>query len=189
MKYATYEQLETEHLVLRKFCKEDVACYYSRIGSSSDVTRYMRWEPHISVEETEKSIEKIMRRHEEGGYYTWGITLKGDDSIIGRIDLLRFDENDSSCGFAYMLGKEFWGKGYATEALRAVFEFAFEKMEIKRIDADHMSENVGSGKVMQKSGMQYIGKTTAKYEKNGVWHDADEYVITYDTWKAFNGRV
>lgn len=189
MVYAKYECLETEHLLLREFREEDAESYYSRIGSSYDVTRYMRWEPHTSLEESKKSIEKIMRRHKEGGYYTWGITLKGDDTIIGRIDLLRFDENDSSCGFAYMLGSEFWGKGYATEALRAVFTFAFEKMEMERIDADHMSENVGSGRVMQKSGMQHIGKTPSKYEKNGIWYDADEYVISYDTWKAYNGRV
>lgn len=186
MKYATIEQLETENLILRKFRIEDAECFFQRVGGSEAVTRYMLWQPHKSLGETQESIEKVLARYKERKCYTWAIALREDDSIIGRIDLLRFDEENSSCGFAYMLGKEFWGRGFATEALKEVFTFAFDKIEVHKIIADHMSENVASGKVMQKVGMYHVGKQIAKYEKNGNIYDADEYIITVDDWKEMN---
>ena len=182
MKYAMFEQLETENLRLRKFRIEDTDCFFQRVGGSEEVTKYMLWLPHKSVSESQESIEKILARYETGNTYTWAIALAKDDSVIGRIDLLRFDEENSSCSFAYMLGKEFWGRGFGTESLKAVFVFAFEKMEMQRIVADHMSENVASGKVMQKVGMRFVQKHLQKYEKCGKYYDADEYAIDAEDW-------
>lgn len=179
MKYAQWEELRTEHLLLRRIRRDDVEAYFERVGSSEDVTRYMLWLPHKSIEESQSSIEKVLAKYKDGRCYTWAIALAEDDSIIGRIDLLRFQEEDSSCSFAYMLGKEFWGKGYGTESLKAVFAFASEKMKIQSIVADHMSENVASGKVMQKAGMHFVQKHFQKYEKCGKCYDADEYRIEF----------
>ena len=103
--------------------------------------------------------------------------------MIGRIDLLRFDEENDCCSFVYMLGKDFWGRGYGTEALSAVFAFAFGKMGIRSIVADHMSENTASGRVMQKTGMYHTGRELSKYEKCGKLYDADGYKITREDWK------
>lgn len=184
MKYAEFEQLETANLILRRFRREDAESFYERLGGSEKVTKYMLWQPHKSICESQESIEKILSRYEGENGYTWAIALREDDSIIGRIDLLRFDEAGSSCSFAYMLGDEFWGHGFGTEALKAVLKYAFEKMEMKIIIADHMSENVASGKVMQKVGMQYMKTLISKYQKDDKSYDADEYMITYNDWQA-----
>ena len=183
MNYTEFEQIKTSRLILRKLRSTDVACYYKRLGSSEDVTKYMLWEPHKSLQESQKSVEKVLEKYREDVCYCWGIALLEDDSIIGRIDLLRFDEQNNSCSFAYMLGKEFWNHGFGTEALKAVFSFAFEKLQIRFIVADHMRANVASGRVMQKAGMHYIGTHTSKYKKCMEYYDADEYMITCDEWK------
>lgn len=184
MRYAMFEQLETQNLILRKFRREDAECFYARVGGSEKVTRYMLWQPHKSLRESQESIEKILSRYEGDNGYTWAIVLRADESIIGRIDLLRFDKTESSCSFAYMIGEEFWRQGFGTEALKAVISFAFEKMEMQTVIADHMSENVASGKVMKKAGMQYVQSYVSKYEKDGKCYDADEYMITYKDWKS-----
>ena len=183
MKYCEFEEIKTKHLLLRKLRMADAECYYAHIGSSEEVTRYMLWNPHESLQESHDSIVRILTKYESGRCYTWAITRIEDDELIGRIDLLRFDERDNSCSFAYMLGKKFWGKGYGTEALKAVFSFAFKNLEVESIVADHMSENIASGRVMQKAGMAYMGRYVAKYEKNGSMYDADAYQITFDDWK------
>ena len=103
MKYLKIEVLETPRLTLRKFRDSDVTDFYSRVGGNANVTKYMLWEPHNSAEETKASIEKVLRRYEADSAYTWAIALKEDDSIIGRIDLLRIDEAMESCSFAYMI--------------------------------------------------------------------------------------
>ena len=79
--------------------------------------------------------------------------------------------------FAYMLGCDYWNRGYGTEALKAVIRFAFEELEMKRIVADHMVENPASGAVMRKAGMVHTGTQRAKYEKAGRVYDAEVYEI------------
>lgn len=183
MKYAAFEELNTEHLRLRKLRTSDATCYYNRLGSNREVTRYMLWQPHKSLQESRESIDKVLNGYALGNTYTWAIVLPENDTIIGRIDLLRIDESQSSCSFAYMIGREFWGRGYGTESLKAVLAFAFDKMEMKTIIADHICANIASGKVMQKAGMQFVRKHSSKYVKDGKIFDADEYMISSEVWK------
>ena len=83
-----------------------------------------------------------------------------------------------------MIGQDFWGKGYGTEALRAVLDFAFEKMRVQKVIADHFSVNPASGGCMRKAGMTHIRTLPQKYEKNGSLFDAEEYEITRAEWNS-----
>lgn len=182
MRFAEFEELTTERLHLRKITAEDVVHYFIRLGSSEEVTRYMLFQPHRDISEAEAGIQKALRRYETKESYRWVIALKETDELIGVIDLLGFHAETKSCSFAYMLGRDFWGKGYGTEALRAVFDFGFSKMELERIEADHMAENGASGAVMRNVGMTRQCVVPGKYEKNGIRHDAIGYVITRQQW-------
>ena len=184
MKFPEIVSLETGRLLLRKLTQEDTVLYYRRLGSSEAVTRYMLFSPHQDISESAASVEKTLRRYEEGRCYRWAITRKGEDSLIGVIDLLRFDEESGSCSFAYMLGCDYWNQGYGTEALSAVIRFAFEKMDMDRILVDHMSPNAASGAVMRKAGMTHIGTEPGKYEKHGQVFDAEIYEIRNNVRKA-----
>lgn len=176
--------VETLRLVLRKLTMEDVPAYYARIGSSEAVTKYMLFSAHKDISESVASIQKALRRYEAGRCYRWGIALKEDNALIGVIELLRFDEETGSCSFAYMLGEDFWGKGYGTEALRAAFAFAFTQMQVREIIADHFACNGASGAVMRKAGMTHRRTLPSKYEKNGILYDAEEYGITREQWAS-----
>ena len=182
MKLEKYEILETKRLLLRKIRKTD-AEHFFRLAGNANVAKYMLWQPHHSIKDTKESIEKIVQRYEQVACYCWGIALCSDDSLIGRIDLLRFDEIENSCSFAYMINDSFWGQGFGTEALSAVLDYAFEKLQMQIVRADHICENVASGAVMKKVGMQYTKTIVGKYEKNGQTYDAKEYEITYHDWK------
>lgn len=188
MRFPPIPVLETPRLRLRKLTMDDAQTYYRRLGSSSAVTRYMLWEPHQSISESVASIQKALQRYKAGRCYRWGIAEKESDSLIGVIELLRFDEITDSCSFAYMLAEDFWGFGYGTEALKAAFGFAFTQMQIRTITADHFAENVASGRVMEKAGMQKVCVLPGKYEKNGKTCDAIAYRITQTHW-AKNNRT
>lgn len=180
MKYAELETLETERLILRKLSMEDLYDYYERIGSDGEVSKYMLWEPHQDIGETLETFEKTLAAYEEGNYYRWVAEEKNGDGVIGTMSLLRFDEEEDSCSFAYMFAKDWWGKGYATEAMTAVLNFAVEKMGIKKITADHFAGNDASGAVMRKLGMTHIGTVKDKYEKHGHKVDAELYELVLD---------
>ena len=183
MEFAAFEELETSRLVLRRIRPEDVQDYYDRLGSREAVTRYMTFNPHRDISESIASVQKALRRYEEGKYYRWAVAPKEDRRLIGVIDLLNFDESRDTCSFAYMLAEEAWGRGYGTEALKAALEFAFVKLKVSAVEADHMAENAASGAVMRKAGMKYMGTVPRKYEKNGVSFDAPQYRITLEEWK------
>ena len=177
MHYVQMPELETERLRLRKVRMEDICEYYERLWGDGDVCRYLLSEPHQDIGESLASIERHLQRYEEGNYYYWGAALKEDDSLIGIVALLRFDETDNRCSFAYMLGCNYWNQGYGTEMLKAAIQFAFDKLGVQKIVADHMAPNIASGKVMRKVGMKHIGTEAGKYEKLGIQYDAEVYEI------------
>ena len=179
MNFVELRELQTERLTLRRLSFDDLYDYYERLGSDGEVSKYMLFEPHQDIGESLASIEKTLERYEEGGFYSWAIARKEDDGLIGRFDLLRFDEEQESCSFAYMLAKQWWGCGYATEAMKEVFRFAFEELGVRKITSDHMAPNGASGAVMRKAGMTKTGVIPGKYEKHGQRHDAIVYELVF----------
>ena len=177
MRYPKFHPIETERLLLRKLQPEDIYEYYERLFGDADVSRYMLFQPHQDISESMESLQRKLDRYDQENYYSWGVTLKGDDSLIGLIELLRFDEASQSCSFVYLLGCDYWNKGFGTEMLKAVIRFAFREMGVRRIVADHMSKNPASGAVMTKAGMRHTGTVKDKYEKLGHTYDAEVYEI------------
>ena len=173
MNFVELRELQTARLRLRRLSFDDVYDYYERLGSDGEVSKYMLFEPHQDIGETLALIEETLVRYEEENFYRWGI--ENEDGLIGVIELLHFDEESESCSFAYMLGKQWWGQGYATEAVQEVFRFAAEELGVKKITADHMAPNAASGAVMRKAGMVQVGVIPGKYEKHGQRHDAIVY--------------
>lgn len=177
MRYAEFRTLETPRLILRDIRMEDIQEYYERLFGDGDVCRYLLFDPHQDIGESYESIQNILEQYETGKFYRWGIAEKEDGSLIGVIGLVRINEEKNECSFAYLLGCDYWNRGYGTEVLKEVIRFAFEELELDRIVADHMAGNPASGAVMRKAGMTHIGTEQGKYEKHGSFHDAEVYEI------------
>ena len=161
---------------------EDAEQFF-RFAGSETVTKYMFWKPHKDVSESVASIAKTVSRYETENCWRWGIALGETDELIGIIDLLDIREETRSCTFAYMIAEEFWGRGYATEALSAVLGFAFHNLGMETVWAEHFDPNGASGAVMRKAGMEHIGTEKGKYEKNGEVFDVPQYRITRKDWE------
>ena len=188
MRYADFRHLETERLILRDIRMEDIQEYYERLYGDGDVCRYLLFDPHQDIGESLQSIQEILEKYEEGNFYRWGITEKGDDSLIGVIGLVRIDEQANTCSFAYLLGCDYWNRGYGTEAVQAVIRFAFEELEMERIVADHMVANPASGAVMRKAGMTHIGTEQGKYSKHSKLWDVEVYEIRNPNVQGFSAN-
>ena len=188
MQYVQFKCLETERLILRDIRMEDIQEYYERLYSDGDVCRYLLFDPHQDIAESLQSIEDVLQQYETGRFYRWGITEKGDDSLIGVIGLVRISEEKSECSFAYLLGCDYWNRGYGTEAVKEVIRFAFEELGIERIVADHMTRNPASGAVMRKAGMEHIGTERNKYYKHNMYHDAEVYEIRNSNVQVFSAN-
>lgn len=159
--------IETERLILRKLKLSDAENMFKNYCSDEDVSRYLPWYPHKNLKATKKYIKNVIfkkYRTEKEHSYHWVIVLKEIDEVIGAIDGNKYDATNLSCELGYCMSKKYWNKGIMTEAATAIVKYLFETTNLVRIWACHDSENIGSGKVMQKIGM--IKEGTFRKSKN-----------------------
>lgn len=164
MKAIGTQMLQTERLILRRFVESDAEAMFQNWASSAENLIYVTWDPHPDVEVTRNSIRNWVVSYTNPNYYKWAICLKEDpEHVIGDISIVEMNEPDSSCEIGYVLGKDYWGRGMMTEALKAVLDFCFNQSCFQKVRARYASLNLASGRVMEKAGMSYL-KTIA----NGV---------------------
>jgi RimJ/RimL family protein N-acetyltransferase len=146
--------IKTERLVLRPPRTDDAGAIFDSYATDEEVTRYLEWRPHKSLAETEEFLHRTLRANLEGSDLTWAITLGGDDTLRGMV-ALRARGHKADAG--YVLARPLWGRGYMTEALRAVLDYAFRDPGMYRVWAVCDVENVASARVMEKAGMSFEG--------------------------------
>ena len=148
------ESIETLRLRLRKPVMEDASLIFERYAKDPDVTRYLTWRPHESVERTESFLKRCLSVWEDGSGFPYVIALKEDGQLIGTIEI-RIDRYRAEIGFA--LAKRNWGNGYMTEAAQAIVDWALRQDGIFRVWAFCDLENRASACVLEKVGMQREG--------------------------------
>ena len=82
----------------------------------------------------------------------------------------------------YWIGQPYWGNGLATEAVNAILRFAFETLELNRVQASHLPRNPASGRVLQKVGMQREGLHRERFLKGDQFEDVVEYAVLRRDW-------
>ena len=167
--------LETTRLTLRKIKLEDAEAMY-QYASKDDVTKYVLWDSHRSIETTKQFVQMMIDKYEEGNF-AWAIMLKETKEFIGTIDFVMYNEAEKIAEVGYALSDRHWGKGYVSEATKALLDFGFNELQLVRIQARCFADNIGSERVMQKVGMNYEGTMRkAKFAK-GKHHDIKMYAI------------
>ncbi|ASS74185.1 GNAT family N-acetyltransferase [Tumebacillus algifaecis] len=149
--------IETDRLILRKLKLSDAQSVFDNWLSDERVTDNLIRGAHKTVFETIERVTVIVGGYDSPEYCYWGIELKGSGELIGAIDFFNLNTTTENCDVGYALGYKWWNQGYGTEALRAVVEFGFERMNIHKISAAHNLDNPASGKVMRKIGMVQEG--------------------------------
>lgn len=161
--------LETERLILRKLKKSDVDDIF-KMRSDADLMRYIR-APQTERRESFEWIRMISGRWDAEKLGFCGVIEKETGEFVGWCGLWRLKEtNEIEVGYA--IQKDFWGKGYATEAARKFLEYGFEELGLERIVAVAYPENEPSQNVMKRLGMNFV-KVGRFYEKQLV-----QYAIT-----------
>jgi ribosomal-protein-alanine N-acetyltransferase len=181
LKYLGNPTLDTERLVLRRLDITDVNDVFD-YAKHPEVAKYVTWEAHKSIEDAKGFISWILGRYKNDEAGEWGIELKETGRIIGAMGFVGLDLQNSCGTIGYALSKEYWGKGIMTEAVTRLLSFGFNDMELNRIEAFHAVENEASGKVMQKSGMQFEGILRQKMFAKGKFWDVKQYSIVKGDW-------
>ena len=157
MEHKGTKRLETERLILRRYTETDAEPMYANWASDPEVSKYLTWPPHSSVEVTKSLVTDWITRYENPDYYNWVIELKETGEVVGNISGVEVIEKIEAIEIGYCMGKAWWGRGIMPEALCAVMNYLFDEVEMNRVYARHDVNNPKSGRVMQKAGMKYEG--------------------------------
>ena len=164
------QTIETDRLILRKFTMDDAENMYNNWANSSKVTEFLSWPPHESVDVSRQVLTSWIESYANDNYYSWGIELKEIGQVIGSIAVMSISERHGFCEIGYCLGDKYWNIGLMTEALNGVVDFLFNEVNFHRICARHAINNIGSGKVMEKVGMQLEGiQREAHFNNDGTY--------------------
>jgi [ribosomal protein S5]-alanine N-acetyltransferase len=171
---ATMPILETERLKLRGFQLED-ASEFERLIVPKEVTDGTLSFPHPVPEGWGiERIDRMTARLESGEHIEFAICARDSGKLIGGIGL-GITARHKRGGLGYWLGVDFWGKGFATEAARAVLTYGFQTLELHRIEAGHYPRNPASGRVLEKIGMQREGLMRGDVLKGDQFEDTILY--------------
>ena len=178
MKNCGTQRIETDRLILRRYVIEDAEAMYKNWASDSDVTKFLTWQPHSSVEVSRGIIENWLKEYSDEKYYQWAIVLKANgNEPIGDISVVQMNEDISMVHIGYCLGRAWWRRGIMSEALKAVMDFMFDTVEVNRVESRHDPMNPNSGKVMRKCGMKYEGTLRSADRNNQGICDACYYAL------------
>lgn len=175
--------IETERLILRDFQKSDWKEVHE-YSADPEVSYFMEWGPNTK-EETLNFVDSAMggARQKPRRLYELAVILKGEAKLIGACGLRLFVNDAEQADIGYCYNKNYWRKGYGTEACRALVDFAFGKLDLHRVIATCDADNIGSACVLAKSGMRKEAHFRSDKKVKGRWRDTFLFAILKDEWK------
>jgi RimJ/RimL family protein N-acetyltransferase len=144
---------QSERLLFRQFTLRDAALLFD-LNSDPDVTKYVHEAP-TTKENAPEILRNIILPQYELKLGRWAVHLKFTEEFIGWAGLKYLPERDE-IDLGYRFKKQYWGKGYATEAAATCISYGFAHLDLDRIVAQAHVENTASLKVIQKCGMKFL---------------------------------
>ena len=139
--------IRTERLLLRKISMADCADMYE-YSSDEKVCEFLLWSPHTRIAETKNKLRNIERKYKQSEFFDWGVEFEG--RLIGVVGFTAFSLTDNAGEIGYVFNRKYWGQGIATEAVKAVIKFGFERLNLSRIECRYIKENIASEIVARK---------------------------------------
>lgn len=124
-----------------------------------------RGDDYYNPEFFKKRHEDLLKEQDQGDSYFY-LIKDGNNSILGRINLVDIDKSHKVGHLGYRVGQTYTGKGIATQALKLLLETVIDK-DIKQIKAKTTSNNIASQKVLEKNGFERIVRDNEEFEMNG----------------------
>lgn len=169
---------ETSRLICRPFVAEDWQDMYDYWISDPAVQSEYGEPTYTLPHEVKTLVASWRKKYSSPDFYRWAIVEKASGLNIGQIAFCKVYPDLQTAEIEYALGQDFWGKGYAREALDALIGFMFQHGDFKKLEAYHRAENIRSGRVLERS-MMHVTDTVERFRREGIQpHGEVCYCIT-----------
>ena len=180
-------RLEMQRLILRKPRPSD---WEDVVEGCKDieVTRYLSVVPHpYKKKDADWFIKDCLKKwkKKEKNSYPFFIELKSEKKVIGVIDIFKHDKQHKTCETGSWINKNYWRKGYITEAKIAVNEFAFNKLKVRKMETGVYEKNDASNATQRSMGYRYEGTRLKHHitKSTGKIYDEVLYGLLKEDWK------
>jgi ribosomal-protein-alanine N-acetyltransferase len=178
-----FPRLQTERLILRELEPTDQEFVHQHFADP-DITFYLHDEEPIATRQEAQAIIDFYTEPGTKSYHRWVIVNKQDYKPIGTCGFHKWEKRHSRVEIGYDLDKEFWNKGFMTEALIEVLKFVFTNMEVNRIEALVHPHNLASIKLLEKLRFQKEGLMREYYFQMGKFHDSLIFSLLRKEWHS-----
>jgi RimJ/RimL family protein N-acetyltransferase len=179
--------LTTARLRLRFITSDDAAALFE-LFSDRDALRYWSSGPWLHPAQATDNIEQTLKAYEDGSALRFGIELAETGELIGTATLYAFDRRNHRCDIGYMLARKHWGQRYMPEALDAVIEHGFRKLELHRIEADIHPDNASSALLLERMHFRLEGHLRQRWFVHGEISDSLIYGLLRPDWNIERHR-
>jgi ribosomal-protein-alanine N-acetyltransferase len=176
-------ELHTERLTLRFLGARDVDALFA-IYSDPEVARYWSSPPWTERVQAEVSIANALDAYRSGEALRMAIVLSESGQMVGECNLRDFYWQNRRAEVGYALARPSWGQGYLMEALAALLDFGFDKLDLNRIEADIHPANAASAKSLARLGFVQEGLLRERWIVAGEVSDAAYYGLLRSDWRA-----
>ena len=174
--------IQTSRLSFRDFTVDDYDAVHV-YASDPEVTRYTAFGPN-TPEQTKGFLQVVSGEsaQEDRANYSFALIHKQTNKLIGSCGLMRSDTNGPQYSFGYVLHKDWWRQGLASEATAALVKFGFGELRAHRLWAHVFLGNTASEKLLQKLGFRHEGCTLKSFFVRNTWHDLQTFAMLRSEW-------
>lgn len=151
------QTINSERLILRTFQYTDDDDMLTYWISDPKIQSLYSEPTYTTKEEVKELLDKYISSYERPDYYRWAIIEKESGICIGQIAIFLVDNKNHFCEIEYALGSKFHCKGYATEAVKSILRFSFDKVNFHKVQVCHKEGNMASQGVIRKCNFTYEG--------------------------------
>jgi [ribosomal protein S5]-alanine N-acetyltransferase len=180
--------LHTARLLLRPFAETDADAIYA-LQSNARVLHYWDSPPWTEYSQAAAFIAACRKMEEDGSGARFAVETRNSNSFVGWCSMFRWNPVYRSLGIGYCFDEPVWGNGYATEAVRAMLNWAYESLDLNRVEAELDTRNAASARVLEKLGFEREGLRREDCIVSGEVSDSWIYGLLKRDWKAERGAI
>lgn len=174
-------ELHGARVRLRTLRESDLEDLFA-IFSDFEVTKYTTIDQLTDLEHARAFLDGIHGEAVAGRLFQWGVAVEPEDRVVGTCTLFDWDRTHLRAGIGFALGRPWWGRGIGTDAASALVRFAFEDLELHRLEADADPRNAASRRILTRLGFREEGRLRERYLVAGEAQDAVLYGLLRSEW-------
>jgi ribosomal-protein-alanine N-acetyltransferase len=175
--------IQTPRLILRPVGEADLPDLLT-VNRDAEVNRFLPYAAWISLEDARAWLARMRGLEEAGGARQCVIELREGGTVVGALLVFRHEEPSARAEIGYVLGRAWWRKGIAAEALQHFCRHLFTTAGIRRLEAEVSPDNAASNALLLRIGFQLEGRLRQRWIHKGAASDSNFYGALASPWLA-----